>query len=144
MEYHLDKQHTLYMIQCFLPEDQEITIGKLGTFCFLPGHYVYVGSAKRSICARVERHLKKEKKLRWHFDYFRPFVQVEKVMTFPGETGECGLFHHLLSEKKGTIPVKGFGSSDCKCEAHLFYYRLDTFTPMIPPNAEIRKLPIRL
>lgn len=121
VEYQLDEQHTLYMIQCYLPEEKKITVGKLGTFFFPAGHYIYVGSAKRNIQARVNRHLKIEKKLHWHFDYFRPYVQVVKVETFDGEIGECTLFQKLAIERKGTLLVKGFGSSDCRCHTHLMY-----------------------
>ncbi|OIJ14317.1 nuclease [Anaerobacillus alkalilacustris] len=112
----------LYAIKTVMTEDHsEIMIGKLGRFSFQKGIYVYVGSAKRNIQSRIERHLKKEKKQRWHFDYLRPFVQVVEVETFSGEEGECQLFHRLMIENKGSIPVRGFGSSDCKCRAHLFF-----------------------
>src|SRR5690606_41358644 len=37
------------------------------------------------------------------------------------DEGECGLFQRLMSENNGSIPVRGFGSSDCKCPAHLFH-----------------------
>lgn len=121
MEYLFEENHTLYMIEGYLDHDQEIKVGKLGTFIFPCGRYIYVGSARRNIRSRIERHLRIEKKLRWHFDYLRPFLQVEKVQTFDGMNGECGLFHKLFLEKEGEIIVKGFGSSDCKCHSHLFF-----------------------
>lgn len=118
----MNPNHTLYSITTMMDKDQQITIGKLGTFLFRKGMYVYVGSAKRNIEARIARHLKIEKKMRWHFDYLRPFVEIVDVQTFLGDEGECQLFERLMTEKRGMIPVVGFGSSDCKCRAHLFYF----------------------
>lgn len=126
---------TLYAIKSIMADDnRDITIGKLGSFTFQKGIYVYVGSAKRNIKSRIDRHLKLEKKLHWHFDYLRPFVEILEVQTYSGDEGECQLFQRLMQENKGTIPVHGFGSSDCKCAAHLFY---------IESNAIIRKVPLK-
>ena len=57
--------------QLFIDVQQPVTlaIGKLGSFDFPAGHYIYTGSAKRNIEARIARHLAKDKKLRWHIDY---------------------------------------------------------------------------
>ena len=120
MDVKIEEQHTLYHIKAYLSEDTEITVGKLGTFQFAKGIYVYVGSAKRNIKARVERHIRMEKKQRWHFDYVRPYMEVMDVRTYPGEEGECGLFARLRQEEEGEIAVRKFGSSDCRCPAHLF------------------------
>lgn len=122
MEFLFEESHTLYMIEGYLAKEKEIIVGKLGTFFFPAGRYIYVGSARRNIRSRIERHLRIEKKLRWHFDYLRPFLQIEKVQTFDGVHGECGLFHKLLVKKQGKMIVKGFGSSDCKCHSHLLLY----------------------
>jgi Uri superfamily endonuclease len=116
--------HTLYAIKGIMTENHnDIRIGKLGTFSFKKGTYVYVGSAKRNIQSRIERHLKIDKKLHWHFDYLRPFLHVVEVETYGRDEGECQLFLRLLQEQNGGIPVQGFGSSDCRCESHLFYNR---------------------
>jgi len=104
-----------------LQEDKNIQIGKLGEFTFARGYYVYVGSAKRNIQARINRHIQVEKKKRWHLDYLRPYLQIEEVQTYSGEEGECQLFTRLQEKNGGTIPAKGFGSSDCHCLSHLFY-----------------------
>ncbi|MFN7253410.1 MAG: GIY-YIG nuclease family protein [Anaerobacillus sp.] len=113
---------TLYAIKTRMNDDYgEITVGKLGSFSFEKGVYVYVGSAKRNLQSRIEWHKKIEKKLRWHFDYLRPFVEIVEINTYSGEEGECELFHRLMKEANGSIPVRGFGSSDCKCLAHLFF-----------------------
>lgn len=121
MDVKIDEQHTLYHIKAYLPNDTEITVGKLGVFLFTKGIYVYVGSAKRNIKARVERHIRMEKKQRWHFDYVRPYMEIVDVQTYPGKEGECGLFDRLQKEEGGVVSVRGFGSSDCRCSAHLFF-----------------------
>lgn len=123
MNVRIDEQHTLYHIKAYLPNDTEITVGKLGTFLFVRGLYVYVGSAKRNIRARVERHIRMEKTMRWHFDYVRPYMDIVDVQTYSGAESECGLFARLMEEAQGEIPVRRFGSSDCRCPAHLFFIR---------------------
>ena len=45
------------------------TVGGLGTFDFPAGCYVYTGSPKRNLHARVALHLSRGKRLRWHIDY---------------------------------------------------------------------------
>ena len=51
----------------------EISVGKLGVLEAQPGFYVYVGSAlgPGGLAARVGRHCRREKILRWHVDYLR-------------------------------------------------------------------------
>ena len=44
-------------------------IGRLGRFDFPAGRYLYTGSARRNMAARLTRHLQREKPLRWHIDY---------------------------------------------------------------------------
>ncbi|MCF1685858.1 GIY-YIG nuclease family protein [Tetragenococcus halophilus] len=122
MKESIKENHTLYAVKAYLPKRQEsIQIGKLGSFAFEKGYYVYVGSAKRNIRSRVNRHITVEKKQRWHLDYLRPYLKIEEIQTYSGEEGECQLFARLQEKNTGNIPVKGFGSSDCKCSAHLFY-----------------------
>lgn len=115
-------EHTLYSIECTLSTASVIMIGKLGTFSFPPGYYVYVGSAKKNIQKRIERHIRTENKaLHWHFDYLRPYVSIIHTQTYDENIGECGLFQKLIREQNGNVLIPRFGSSDCRCPAHLFY-----------------------
>jgi sugar fermentation stimulation protein A len=104
----------------FLPEDSEIGIGKLGTFSFPKGFYVYTGSALSSLKGRIGRHLGKDKKLKWHIDYFlEKAVSIAFVPIAASEREECEINSKFLTE--GEVVAKGFGSSDCSCISHLVH-----------------------
>jgi Uri superfamily endonuclease len=94
-----------------------VTIGRLGSFDFPAGRYVYTGSALRNFEARIARHLSRDKKMHWHIDYLlaAPGVTVREVARFV-ET-EC-LVNQAVG---GEIVAPGFGASDCRkaCGSHL-------------------------
>jgi sugar fermentation stimulation protein A len=95
-----------------LPQDATIQIGNLGTITFEKGTYLYVGSAPSE--NRLKRHLRKEKKIHWHIDYFLQKASVKKI--YISDEKECDLAHHV------TLPcIPGFGCSDCHCPSHLFH-----------------------
>ena len=47
-----------YVLVLKLEEDKRLTIGRLGTFEFPAGLYLYCGSALNGLEARVRRHLR--------------------------------------------------------------------------------------
>jgi Uri superfamily endonuclease len=106
-----------YQLDIILVEPVRLTIGQFGTFDFPAGHYVYTGSAKRNIETRIARHLRKDKKLKWHIDYLlaSPHASVIKATQF-AQT-EC----ELNQNTAGIVLIAGFGSSDClaSCGSHL-------------------------
>jgi len=106
-------------------KDKRIKIGRLGGINFNRGFYLYVGSAQNSIENRVGRHLKRRKKKFWHIDYLlsNPSVEVKEVWVKEGGRMECELARRL--KREGFKVIKGFGSSDCRCDGHLFYIRRD-------------------
>lgn len=108
-----------YQLYFTLDAPVSVTVGKFGTFDFPAGRYVYTGSAKRNLEARLRRHQAKEKKLKWHIDYLltSPGVHMSEIKR--SEEGECA----LNQATGGTIPVPGFGASDCRsgCGSHLKY-----------------------
>jgi len=120
----------VYTLIIFLSQESPIKIGKLGEFNFLKGYYAYTGSAlgpyKRSLKNRVYRHIRKDKKLRWHIDYLleSPNALVTAVVAIEtNERLECKI-NKLIAEKlNGTILIEGFGASDCKknCKSHLLF-----------------------
>ena len=94
-----------------------VCVGRLGTFDFRAGLYVYTGSALRNLEARVSRHMAKAKKMHWHIDYLlaAPGVRVFDVLRHGA--AECVVNQQIIGE----IPVMGFGASDCRegCGSHL-------------------------
>lgn len=103
---------------------RKIQVGKLGRFSFTPGWYVYTGSAfgPGGLAARVGRHVKQEKKCRWHIDYLSTLAAVTRVWytTSPVKL-ECQWAKHFF-DLGGSLPAKGFGASDCRCDTHLFFF----------------------
>lgn len=98
----------------------KLRIGKLGVFDFPPGCYVYTGSARRGIQARINRHLSDKKKHHWHIDYLLEESIIEDV--FLSEKKECELNFKIFSLPGATLIAKKFGSSDCSCRSHLAYF----------------------
>jgi Uri superfamily endonuclease len=61
----INTEHTLYSIHLKLEDNPLLLIGKLGTFSFQKGTYIYIGSPKRNIRQRINRH--KEDFHQWGF-----------------------------------------------------------------------------
>ena len=147
-----------YALVMALKSEAAIVVGRLSRsggrggeseITFPAGYYVYFGSARCGLSARVSRHLKREKRSHWHIDYL---VQSAKVMevwyALEGEEVEWGeqkkeVKWRERKEVKGAggvrkkeclwsqvargmpqcqILIPGFGSSDCRCPAHLVYF----------------------
>jgi Uri superfamily endonuclease len=110
-------QPQTYQLYIHVKNNITIEIGRLGTFDFPAGFYIYTGSAKRGMDNRLARHLSKEKKLRWHIDYLlnHPDVSISKIEKFMQP--EC----EINSQTEGHILVPGFGAGDCgaACGSHL-------------------------
>ncbi len=85
-----------------------------------PGWYLYVGSARRGLKARLARHLRYDKKRRWHIDYLLNGHSLTIHNIFLGAPGEeCRLAASLLALPGVSIPQVGLGASDCRCPAHI-------------------------
>lgn len=110
-----------YALVLNLPQAQQITVGKLGPQPFLPGYYIYFGSALNSLEGRLRRHLKADKKHHWHIDFLSAVADIEQVWWSTGDSRrECSWTQSALACPNVTVPVKGFGSSDCRsCPSHL-------------------------
>lgn len=90
-----------------------------------PGLYVYAGSANGpgGLKARIARHLKPDKTIRWHADRLSVAASRRLAIAVPGEA-ECRLLRDLLACGRFEVPFAGFGSSDCRvCPAHLLRLR---------------------
>ncbi len=114
-----NKALTTYQLVIKLSAPGSIEIGQLGEFWFPAGHYVYTGSARRNLLARVQRHLQLQKTCRWHIDYFLVHLDTCIVDIRSSDTPEC----RLNQQQPGKILVPRFGASDCRqgCGSHLKY-----------------------
>lgn len=97
-------------------------IGSLGLLSFTKGYYCYAGSGMNNLFKRINRHRLKRKKLHWHVDYLSSFMKAQADLPIVGtHVTECSLAR-LLRDIGGSV-IRGFGSTDCSCEGHLFYMR---------------------
>jgi Uri superfamily endonuclease len=114
-----------YILVLQMTRKTEVTIGRLGTFIFRSGYYLYVGSAggPGGLEARLARHLRKEKPLRWHIDYLLREASLVEIWKAPStEKLECRWTQALLRMPGARTLAYGFGSSDCNCPSHLIYF----------------------
>ncbi len=108
-----------YALLIKVPKNIEVQTGKLGKIKFKCGFYAYVGSALNGLENRVNRHIRKEKRLRWHIDYLLEKAEIAEVIYAETDSRiECKIAENL---NKNFESVKKFGCSDCKCKSHLFY-----------------------
>ncbi|MDY7075585.1 MAG: GIY-YIG nuclease family protein [Chloroflexota bacterium] len=108
-----------------LPRLTTIGIGRLGHFQFQAGWYAYAGSAcgPGGLVARVSRHLRAPKPLRWHVDYLRAYARPVEIWYATGTRRRECVWAQALSDLQGaSIPVPRFGASDCCCPAHLTHF----------------------
>ena len=108
-----------YVLLIALPEEQTIAIGSLKAVHLHRGGYAYVGSAMGGFKSRLNRHLKGNKKPRWHIDYLLQKATINSVILYETQDRvECAIAQ-ALSRHFDSIPA--FGSSDCGCRSHLFF-----------------------
>ena len=84
----------LYQLHISLSDMETLDVGRLGRFSFPKGKYIYTGSTKRGLNARIDRHKRNEKKLHWHIDYLleAKSAKITSVDIFEfQEGGECAL-----------------------------------------------------
>lgn len=98
-----------------------VEVGALGTVELPAGRYAYVGSAfGPGGFARAERHRRhldgEEETVHWHVDALTTHEETSfvRALLCPGVDVEC-----VVASKLPAGPVEGFGSSDCRCHAHL-------------------------
>lgn len=116
----LDSART-YQLWIHVGDQLLLSIGALGRCRLFRGWYVYTGSARRGLRARLRRHCApaEEKRPRWHVDYLlaSPYVAIRYVGI--SALPEC----QANAEVGGAIPCPGFGASDCRTgwRSHLRY-----------------------
>lgn len=114
-----------YILWLRLIEAGHIPIGRRGIGDFPSGYYAYVGSAfgAGGLNGRLKHHLVPSQKPHWHIDYLKAYAPIQAVWTIASDT----VYEHqwagqLLNSPDASVPMKGFGSSDCSCLAHLIHF----------------------
>lgn len=88
------------------------------------GLFVYAGSAHGpgGLKARLTRHFREGKKPHWHIDRITTEIRAMRALCYLANS-ECDLCTRLLASGLFSIPIPGFGSSDCKnCPAHFLEF----------------------
>ena len=112
-----------YVLLLHLPH--ALTIERPASARLEPGWYIYTGSAKGrgGPKARVGRHFRRDKPVRWHIDQLTNDADRILVAAFQAYE-ECELLRGLADSDEWEFPHAGFGSSDCRtCTAHLLKRR---------------------
>ena len=100
----------LYIAGFLLSKRSRLRIGALGSFTFQAGLYLYVGSAQQNRTARLERHARPNKPLRWHIDYPSAKARMVGAVLVPGTRAqECVLARKLAVVAWHIVP--GFGGT---------------------------------
>jgi Uri superfamily endonuclease len=110
----------VYALVISVRKNIRINVGALGAIDFQKDLYVYVGSAQNGLEKRVLRHLRKYKRKFWHIDYLLDGKSVKVLKVFyqsRERSEECRIATRI---GKHGVRINGFGSSDCRCESHLF------------------------
>ncbi|CAB1080186.1 hypothetical protein D1AOALGA4SA_7874 [Olavius algarvensis Delta 1 endosymbiont] len=106
--------------------EKPIKIGKLGTLFVKSGYYAYVGSAfgPGGLKARINHHVNRSSRPHWHLDYLRPALSVCEIWYTYDQARREHQWATIHSQARNVVqPLPGFGSSDCRCLSHLFFYR---------------------
>ncbi len=117
------------MLLIGLDRDRDIEVGALPLRHFRKGYYCYVGSAKGpgGIEARIERHMRENKRIRWHIDYLLEYAKIEGAY-FSAEMEEIDIARRFSERFRG---VPGFGASDSPLDSHLFFGEKGEFKAFI-------------
>ena len=118
-----------YVLALEMKKPTRIKTGRLPGREFRGGIYLYIGRAKKHLKGRLARHLRTEKKLFWHIDYFLRKARIKKIWCRFDSFDECQIASEILAEcGEDCSPILGFGSSDCRCTSHLIHcYGGDSF-----------------
>lgn len=121
----LSKSKGTYALILYLASGCRMRVGRLGTHEFKRGYYLYIGSAfgPGGLAARIRHHVRLPGRPHWHIDFLRSASKLKAVWII---RSDVRLEHPWASVVERTpnarIPLKGFGSTDCRCTTHLFHY----------------------
>lgn len=114
-----------YVLVLASPKTGPLRIGRFGTLELQEGFYVYVGSAfgPGGLQARLRHHLQPTARPHWHIDYLRAACGLIEVWFTCDAARQEHAWASIMENLPGaTLPMPGFGSSDCGCAAHMFSF----------------------
>ncbi len=108
-----------YLLVLVCQQPGIVQVGARGPVTLTPGCYLYVGSARGRLAARLARHCRQGKRLHWHIDYLLAsgLLTIREIWV-TARHSECALVHHLLAQPTASWPAPRLGASDCRCPAH--------------------------
>lgn len=125
---YIPRKEGVYTLIMQLAKSVYVEIGRLGRHKLLKGIYVYVGSARGrgGLHARIMRHLRRIKSIRWHIDYITVLDECTIKAVIYDLTREPDIesiiSRKLMEYEKFEPAIKGFGASDKRDYTHLFKY----------------------
>lgn len=114
-----------YILVCQARRAGFVSAGGLGRLSVPQGYFLYVGSAlgPGGLRARLAHHTRPAPKPHWHIDYLRTVAPLRRIWFCYGQERREHDWASALHQLRGaSIPFPGFGSSDCGCAAHLFFF----------------------
>ena len=106
-------------------QKNRISVGKLGSLNLQPGYYIYIGSAfgPGGLKSRVGHHNKISSRHHWHIDYLGEYLSPAEVWYTYDTIHREHQWSQALAHARGvSTPLSGFGSSDCRCKSHLYFF----------------------
>jgi Uri superfamily endonuclease len=91
------------------------------------------------MAARIRHHRKIATRPHWHIDYLRVVCDLVEVWFTTDPTNHEHVWAKALARVPGVCqPMPGFGSSDCKCDSHLFWWK--GITPVVTVRQSLKPL----
>jgi Uri superfamily endonuclease len=112
-----------YILAISIAESTPVRFAGSHTEILRAGRYLYCGSAygPGGLRARLTRHFRRDKSIRWHVDQLTTRGQVVGAWAVP-DGDECELVRRLSFLR---APIAGFGATDCRCcKSHLLSWPL--------------------
>lgn len=103
-----------------------LQVGRLGAMQLELGYYVYLGSAlgPGGLRTRIAHHQKRSQQPHWHIDYLRLRVSLHSVWCvydLRRREHEWARAIETMATEAAWVP--GFGTSDCGCKSHLYFFK---------------------
>jgi sugar fermentation stimulation protein A len=116
----------IYILEFYAKKSFYIEHKKFSGIRFKQGYYYYVGSAQKKLKSRINRHLKRKKKLHWHIDYLstNTALKISRILQILNlqKNFECQIVQNISANNEIEIIAKNFGNSDCNiCSSHLLF-----------------------